>query len=451
MEIKEYMKQLGNVRPNENQLRWFDMEMYAFIHFSPNTYTGKEWGDGTEDHDIFNPTEHDCEGWARAIKAAGLKGAIITAKHHDGFCLWQTKTTEHSIKNSPYKNGKGDIVRELSDACRKVGIKFGFYLSPWDRNSEYYGTDKYNDFFKAQLTELLTGYGEVFEVWFDEANGETATGKRQEYDFDGYFELIRKYQPNAVIYNDHSPDVRWIGNESGSRRHAEWAVVPYELCHRLQAAPQTASPVPGTMQYIFNTYGTIGDFESMIYSRKPVFAPAEVDTSIRPGWFYHPLECAHSLEHLKQVYLNSVGNNTCLNLNIPPMPNGKFDENDVARLLEFGNWIKTTFSDEKDLFPKADVKEVPTSETQKYYDITFDGVKKISYIELCEDIAYGQRISSFSLSAKNIKNVFFRFADDTTIGHKKICRIGKETDSIRIYITGSRDVPLIKSIRIFEE
>lgn len=156
-------------------------------------------------------------------------------------------------------------------------------------------------------------------------------------------------------------------------------------------------------------------------------------------------------EHLKQVYLNSVGNNTCLNLNIPPMPNGKFDENDVARLLEFGNWIKTTFSDEKDLFPKADVKEVSTSETQKYYDITFDGVKKISYIELCEDIAYGQRISSFSLSAKNIKNVFFRFADDTTIGHKKICRIGKETDSIRIYITGSRDVPLIKSIRIFEE
>ena len=226
MEIKEYMKQLGNVRPNENQLRWFDMEMYAFIHFSPNTYTGKEWGDGTEDPAIFNPTELDCEGWARAIKAAGLKGAIITAKHHDGFCLWQTKTTEHSIKNSPYKNGKGDIVRELSDACRKVGIKFGFYLSPWDRNSEYYGTDKYNDFFKAQLTELLTGYGEVFEVWFDEANGETATGKRQEYDFDGYFELIRKYQPNAVIYNDHSPDVRWIGNESGSRRHAEWAVDP---------------------------------------------------------------------------------------------------------------------------------------------------------------------------------------------------------------------------------
>ena len=205
------------------------------------------------------------------------------------------------------------------------------------------------------------------------------------------------------------------------------------------------------MQYIFNTYGTIGDFESMIYSRKPVFAPAEVDTSIRPGWFYHPLECAHSLEHLKQVYLNSVGNNTCLNLNIPPMPNGKFDENDVARLLEFGNWIKTTFSDEKDLFPKADVKEVPTSETQKYYDITFDGVKKISYVELCEDIAYGQRISSFSLSAKNIKNDFFRFADDTTIGHKKICPVGKETDSIRIYITGSRDVPLIKSIRIFEE
>lgn len=451
MEIKEYLKQLGNVRPSENQLRWFDMEMYAFIHFSPNTFTGKEWGDGTEDPSIFNPSELDCEEWVRAIKAAGFKGAIITAKHHDGFCLWQTKTTEHSIKNSPYKNGKGDIVRELSDACGKLGIKFGFYLSPWDRNSEFYGTDKYNDFFKAQLTELLTGYGEVFEVWFDEANGETATGKQQEYDFDGYFELIRKYQPNAVIYNDHSPDVRWVGNERGSRRHSEWSVVPYELCHRLQATPQNASPVPGTMQYISNTYDTIGEFEAMVYSRKPVFAPAEVDTSIRPGWFYHPEQCAHSLEHLKQVYLNSVGNNTCLNLNIPPMPSGKFDENDVARLLEFGSWIENTFSDEKDLFPTATVTEVSTSETQKYYDITFDSAKKISYIELSEDIACGQRVSNFSLAVKNIKNVFSAFIDDTTIGHKKICPVGKTTDSIRIYITGARDVPMIKSIRIFEE
>ena len=451
MNIHEYQKLLGNVKPTENQLRWFDMEMYAFIHFSPNTYTGLEWGLGNEDPAIFNPTELDCDGWVEAIKAAGLKGAILTAKHHDGFCLWQTKTTEHSIKNSPYQNGKGDIVRALSDACRRGGIRFGFYLSPWDRNSRYYGTDAYNDFFKAQLVELLTGYGEIFEVWFDEACGEGAAGKKQEYDFDGYFELIRKYQPHAVIYNDHSPDVRWIGNERGRGRHAEWSVVPYELCHRLQAVPQNEPPVPGTLSYIFNTYDTIGDFEQMIYSKKPVFAPAEVDTSIRPGWFFHPEQAPHSLEHLQNVYLNSVGRNACLNLNIPPMPNGRFHPDDVMRLHEFGSWIQNTFSEDKNLMRGAEVNVTALSETQRLYDIHFGEKKKITYAELCEDISQGQRVSSFAFVKDLGHDLVQRFYDDTTIGHKKICKLDTETDALKFLITGARDVPLLKSIRIFGE
>ena len=451
MNIHEYQKLLGNVKPTENQLRWFDMEMYAFIHFSPNTYTGLEWGLGNEDPAIFNPTELDCDGWVEAIKAAGLKGAILTAKHHDGFCLWQTKTTEHSIKNSPYQNGKGDIVRALSDACRRGGIRFGFYLSPWDRNSRYYGTDAYNDFFKAQLVELLTGYGEIFEVWFDEACGEGAAGKKQEYDFDGYFELIRKYQPNAVIYNDHSPDVRWIGNERGRGRHAEWSVVPYELCHRLQAVPQNEPPVPGTLSYIFNTYDTIGDFEQMIYSKKPVFAPAEVDTSIRPGWFFHPEQAPHSLEHLQNVYLNSVGRNACLNLNIPPMPNGRFHPDDVMRLHEFGSWIQNTFSEDKNLMRGAEVNVTALSETQRLYDIHFGEKKKITYAELCEDISQGQRVSSFAFVKDLGHDLVQRFYDDTTLGHKKICKLDTETDALKFLITGARDVPLLKSIRIFGE
>ena len=228
--MKDFIRAAAHVKPNKNQLRLItETPFYAFVHFSPNTYTGLEWGLGNEPCEIFDPTELDCDQWCEAIKSAGMKGAVITAKHHDGFCLWQTAYTEHSIKNSPYKNGKGDIVREFSDACSRHGLKFGFYLSPWDRNSPIYGTPEYNDYYKAQLTELLTNYGEVFHVWFDGACGEGPNGKKQEYDFNGYFELIRKYQPNATIFNDRGM-IRWCGNEAGQAHHAEWSVVPSELC-----------------------------------------------------------------------------------------------------------------------------------------------------------------------------------------------------------------------------
>ena len=292
----EFLKEAAHVVPSKRQLDWFEMERYAFVHYGVNTYTDREWGEGTEDEKIFNPTALDCDQWVEAVKSAGLKGLILTAKHHDGFCLWPSKYTEHSVKNSPYK---GDVVREAAEACKRGGIKFGFYLSTWDRNSKYYGTPEYNDYFCNQLTELLTGYGDIFCVWFDNACGEGENGKKQEYDFPRYFELIRKYQPNAVIFNDFGPDTRWCGNEAGEARHAEWAVVPSELCFYSEV--QTgAGPMAedGSLSYMYNTNREIGTMPNILYSKGLVFAPAEIDMSIRPGWFWHENEEPHSLERL---------------------------------------------------------------------------------------------------------------------------------------------------------
>ncbi|MDY4939485.1 MAG: alpha-L-fucosidase, partial [Oscillospiraceae bacterium] len=329
----EFLKEAARVVPSKRQLDWFEMERYAFVHYGVNTYTDREWGEGTEDEKIFNPTALDCDQWVEAVKSAGLKGLILTAKHHDGFCLWPSKYTEHSVKNSPYK---GDVVREAAEACKRGGIKFGFYLSPWDRNSKYYGTPEYNDYFCNQLTELLTGYGDIFCVWFDNACGEGENGKKQEYDFPRYFELIRKYQPNAVIFNDAGPDVRWCGNEAGTGRHAEWAVVPKELCFRAEA--QTgAGPEAGSLDGVYNSDADIGALSQIRYSRGLCFVPSEFDMSIRPGWFYHAGEEPHSVERLMRTYITSVGGNGCFNLNVPPMPNGRFDPRDIRRLAEFGD------------------------------------------------------------------------------------------------------------------
>ena len=232
-DLKEFLRQAAHVTPSPRQLQWYEREFYAFVHFSPNTYTGLEWGRGDENERIFNPTELDCDQWVEAVKSAGMKGLILTAKHHDGFCLWPSRYTEHSVKNCPVKV---DVVREAAEACRRGGIAFGFYLSPWDRNSPLYGTAAYNEYYQNQLTELLTEYGDIFCVWLDGACGEGPNGRKQVYDFPGIIRLVRKYQPNAVIFQDGGPDVRWIGNESGRARRSEWAVVPHELC---KLSPQT--------------------------------------------------------------------------------------------------------------------------------------------------------------------------------------------------------------------
>jgi alpha-L-fucosidase len=284
-------------RPTRQQLAWQRMEMTMFCHFGVNTFTDREWGDGKEDPAIFNPSALDCRQWARAARDAGFRLMILTAKHHDGFCLWPSKHTEHSVTHSPWRGGKGDVVREFADACRAEGLALGLYLSPWDRHEATYGTDAYNDHFCRQLEELLTGYGPVAEVWFDGACGEGPNGKRQVYDFPRWYALIRKLQPDALIAIC-GPDIRWVGNESGVAREGE----------------------------------------SSVRENGTRWHPAECDVSIRPGWFHHAAEDARvkPLSHLMDIYFKSVGRNSGLLLNVPPDRRGLFADPDVTRLAEFG-------------------------------------------------------------------------------------------------------------------
>lgn len=416
VDMKEFLRQAAQVKPSQRQISWFNTEFYAFIHFGVNTFTNQEWGMGDEAEALFNPTKLDCTQWVRSIKAAGCKGLVLTAKHHDGFCLWPSKFTEHSVKNSPFK---GDVVKLAADACKQEGIKFGFYLSPWDRNSKYYGTDEYNNYFCNQLTELLTEYGEIFYVWFDGACGEGENGKKQVYDFQRYIELIRKYQPNAVIFNDAGPDVRWCGNESGSARYAEWAVVPNELCHRAEVQTNAGPMVEeGNLSFLYNTDESIGSLSNILYSRGLSFCPSEVDMSIRPGWFWHPEEEPHSLKRLYDTYLKSVGANACLHLNVPPTKEGLLDERDVKRLEELGALINKEFSNSVPAVVNTD----STYPTQPAYEITFDEARNdLKYIVLKENIAKGQRVESFSISGEFYDGQKFPMYQGTCIGHKKIC------------------------------
>ena len=446
-DIKSFIEKAGRVVPTNRQLKHLkETPFYAFVHFSPNTYTGLEWGTGEEDPAIFNPTELDCDSWVEAIKSAGMKGAVITAKHHDGFCLWQTETTEHCIRNSPYKNGKGDIVREFADACRRGGIKFGFYLSPWDRNCELYGTDAYNGFYRAQLTELLTNYGEVFHVWFDGACGEGPSGKKQSYDFESYFELVRKYQPNATVFKDEGPDIRWCGNESGSARAAEWAVVPWELCYFCEKQTE-GSLLDGELKHIYNSDKDIGTLENIMYSSGLVFCPSEIDMSIRPGWFYHPEEEPHSLDRLFSTYLRSVGGNTTFNLNIPPMPSGKFDPRDVARLKELGDKIRSSFS--VNLCEGAKVTRTMLDGYQCEYLVELGGEKDINFFELEEDLTQGQRVESFRILRRKDGLWDKVYSNYTTIGNKRIIEEDVRCDAFKIVVEASRGEPIISKIAAY--
>ena len=449
MELKEFLKIAANVKPDHTQLeRLRETPFYAFVHFSPNTYTNLEWGDGTEDPAIFNPTELDCEQWVKAVKSAGMKGLILTAKHHDGFCLWQTKYTEHSMKNSPYKNGKGDIVKECAEACKKHGIKFGFYLSPWDRNSKYYGTDEYNDYYVNQLTELLTNYGEIFHVWFDNACGEGPNGKKQVYDFDRYIKTIRKYQPNATFFNDKG-GMRWCGNEAGKAAHAQWCVVPYELCSISEHKTDVEPLMEGSLDDIRNSDTTLGSISNIMYSRALTFCPAETDMSIRPGWFYHEDEDPHSLERLFNTYLRTVGGNTTFNLNIPPMPNGKFNEKDVQRLKELGNKINAEFG--TNLAEDAEITENKTPNSyQTEFIVKLKKKQPLKYLELAETIAEGQKVEAFRVYSKTDDGIWNFEEHGTTIGSKKIVVLEDvETDEIKVQITSARDTVKLDWVKVY--
>ena len=457
--MKNFLKAAAHVKPSQRQLDWFETGFYAFIHFGVNTFTDREWGDGTEDEAIFNPEKLDCDQWVDAAKAAGVKALVLTAKHHDGFCLWPSKYTEHSVKNSPIKR---DVVREAADACRRGGIKFGFYLSPWDRNSRYYGTPEYNDYFCHQLTELLTQYGDIFCVWFDGACGEGPNGKKQEYDFPRYIDLIRKYQPGAVIFHDAGPDVRWVGNEAGTARHAEWAVVPSELCFRsdIQTGPGPMAD-EGSLSHIYNTDKEIGALSNILYSKGLVFAPSEMDMSIRPGWFWHASEEPHSLERLFTTWLTSCGANACFHLNLPPNRDGLIDSRDVQRLKELGDLIRAEFASP---IPAALQKAAGTPPTQPRYEITFDQpVRNVKYVEIREDIAQGQRIETFQIIADTHSGAQFPLYQGTCVGNRKICVLQdpfKEqnpllsdardyVEKLTLFVTAARDEVLLKDVKIY--
>lgn len=458
--MKNFLKEAVSVVPSKRQLDWFDVGFYAFAHFGVNTYTDREWGEGDEPESIFNPTKLDCDQWVRAIKAAGMKGLILTAKHHDGFCLWPSKYTEHSVKNSPFK---GDVVKEAAEACRRGGIKFGFYLSPWDRNSKLYGTDEYNDYFCNQLTELLTQYGDIFCVWFDNACGEGPNGKKQQYDFQRYFELIRKYQPNAVIFNDFGPDVRWCGNEAGKTRESEWAVVPSELCKysEVQTGPAPMAD-QGDLSFLYNSSKNIGTLDIAMFSKGLTFTPAEVDTSIRKGWFWHEEQEPRTLEDLFSVYLRTVGGNCCLNLNIPPTREGLLDERDVKRLAELGEKIRSSFGRE---IPVTVRKRDKGDVIQQDYEIIFDKpVSEIHYVVIEEDLTKGQRIEGFQILRESEGYRMFPLYHGRTVGNRKICLIWdssteqnkllfwydkNEVDHILLRIVSARGEVCLKSVKVY--
>ena len=464
--------QAAKVVPSKRQIEWQEMEFYGFIHYTVNTYTDMEWGMGTESPEIFNPTEFDADQWVEVFKSAGMKGLILTCKHHDGFCLWPSPYTEHSVKNSPWKDGKGDIVREVSDACRKAGIKFGVYLSPWDRHEQTYGTDEYNEYFKNQLRELLTEYGDIFCVWFDGACGEGPNGKRQVYDWEGYYSVVRELQPNAVI-SVCGPDVRWCGNEAGHCRTSEWSVVPATLRDEESIQDNSQKVDDGEFAKRINFQDDdLGSREMILDVVKLVWYPAEVNTSIRPGWFYHASEDdkVKSIDELLKVYYGSVGGNATFLLNIPPDKRGLIHETDAARLAEFGQVISKMF--EENLATGAVVQGDETMSDQYRAANILDGNKETYWcpkegteqaslvIELNdtkvfnraviqEHISSGQRIESFIMEYWH-NDSWNELYQGTVVGYKRICCFETvETNKVRIRITSSRWYPTISEFGLY--
>ncbi|MEJ7680229.1 MAG: alpha-L-fucosidase [Segetibacter sp.] len=392
--------------PSPRQLAWQRLETTAFLHFTVNTFTDKEWGEGTEDPKIFNPVDFDARKIVKTLKNAGFKIAIITAKHHDGFCLWPSKYTQHSVKSSLWKNGKGDVVKEISDACREYGIKFGVYLSPWDRHEPLYGTNAYNTFYKNQLRELLTNYGEVAEVWFDGAKGKNA--KDMEYDFPGFWKLVHQLQPKAVMFSDVGPDVRWVGNEAGNAGETCWSTITTD-----GMAPGKADP----------KYLNTGDPNGKLW------IPAETDVSIRPGWFYHTAEDdkVKTGKQLVDLYYKSVGRNSLLLLNVPPNRQGLFSEADVASLQEFRTILNETFKNNiaggKININLTDKKLSTFIILKKNEPLIIDFKKPVTFDRVLfqENIANGQRNEEALLEYWDGKE-WQKINQFTTIGYKRLIR-----------------------------
>lgn len=431
----------SRVVPSAKQLAWQQMELTAFLHFGINTFTDNEWGNGTDSPELFNPTALDCEQWVQTLKQGGFKMAILTAKHHDGFCLWQTATTEYSVKHSPWCEGNGDVVRELSEACRKHGLKFGVYLSPWDRNAESYGdSPAYNRLFIAQLSELLTNYGRVDEVWLDGACGEGPNGKRQVYDWDAILSTIHTLQPDAVtaIMGD---DVRWVGNERGLGRTTEWSVTPFTPMSYSHSAE--ANSALG----ISETATDLGSRELIAQAKQLYWYPSEVDVSIRPGWFYHQWEDdkVRTLANLVDIYFSSVGCNSVLLLNIPPDRRGLIHEVDTKRIKEFGDYIAQMYS-----------KNYIANSPQQWHgnegesiELSVERDAVVNTLLLAEDISQGQHVESFRVEGL-IEGNWGVLSEGTTIGYKRLMRFADCSPSkIRVTISTTRSTAHLSKIALY--
>jgi len=454
-EVLMSSQQTQLLKPTPRQLAWQELEFHAFVHFGVNTFTDREWGDGTEDPRIFNPTELDARQWVRVFKNAGMKQVVMSAKHHDGFCLWPSKYTEHSVKNSPWRGGKGDLVREVAEACREAGLKLGIYLSPWDRHEPSYGdSPRYNEHYKSQLTELLTNYGPIHEVWFDGACGEGPDGKKQVYDWEGYISVIRRLQPEAVIFSDAGPDIRWVGNERGFAGATNWSTL------------RRGEFYPGTPKYKQLTEG---------HEEGTHWVPAECDVSIRPGWFYHASQDdqVKSLERLLDIYYKSVGRNGVLLLNVPPDRRGLIHENDTARLAEFRAVIDETFRHNLATGQAATADNVRANQPQYGANRTLDGDYRTYWttdagvhsamltVELGKPVTFdramiqeattlGQRVRSFAIKVWD-GHRWQTIAEGTTIGYKRLLRFDPVTASrVRLTIRDARACPAIGEFGLFK-
>ena len=449
--------------PSARQLGWHEMEFYGFLHFSVNTFTDKEWGYGDESESVFNPTDFNADQIARTAAEAGMKGLILTCKHHDGFCLWPSKFTEHSVKNSPWKNGKGDVVKEISEACRKQGLRFGVYLSPWDRNRADYGTPEYITYYRNQIRELLTGYGPIFEIWFDGANGgdgfyggakeKRVIDRKTFYHWPETWQIVRGLQPGTCIWSDAGPDARWVGNESGVADQTCWATL-----NRADFAPGQANTKrlssgdrPGTD-----------------------WVPAECDVSIRPGWFYHSKEDdkVRSPQNLLELYFKSVGRGASLLLNVPPDRRGQIHENDLEALREFRKLLDQTFA--HDLAAEAVIRASNTRGNDSHfapenvldsrrdtYWTTDDGVTNaelvmefskptaLSIARLREFLPLGQRVEAFELEQWK-DGQWVEVATGTSIGNCRLLRFEPVTTrKVRLRIVKSAATPAIAELGLF--